>query len=66
MPTNDQRDFAYLQAAAREARAKDVPYLSHLNQAIGIWNYIRIANDIAAQVPPQFARHLRYYLEQRY
>ena len=52
MPTNDQRDFAYLQAAAREARAKDVPYLSHLNQAIGIWNYIRIANDIAAQVPP--------------
>ncbi len=52
MTTNDQRDYAYLQGAAREAQSKNVPYLVHLNQPIGIWNYIRIANDIAAQTPP--------------
>ncbi len=50
MTTNDQHDYAYLQSAAREAQAKNVPYLVHLNQPIGIWNYIRIANDISAQV----------------
>jgi SAM-dependent methyltransferase len=50
MATNDQRDYAYLQSAAHEAQAKNVPYLIHLNQPIGIWNYIRIANDIRAQV----------------
>ncbi len=50
MTTTDQQDYAYLQATAREAQAKNVPYLVHLNQPIGIWNYIRIANDITAQI----------------
>lgn len=51
MTIDDQRDYAYLWANVQAAQARQVPYLNHLNQPIGIWNYIRIANDIADQIP---------------
>jgi len=35
----------------RVAAAKKLPYFLHLDQAVGIWNYIRIANEIADRVP---------------
>lgn len=47
----DQADFAFLRATARAASALHVPHFIHLDQPIGIWNYIRIANDIWQQMP---------------
>lgn len=51
MISRDQTDFAYLTTNALSSDATNAPYLLHLNQPIGIWNYIRIANDIAASIP---------------
>lgn len=47
----DREDFDFLMANAREARAQGVADFLHLDQPVGIWNYIRIANEIAASVP---------------
>jgi SAM-dependent methyltransferase len=47
----DAADFAFLQANARAARALGLTHFLHLDQPIGQWNYIRIANDIARQRP---------------
>lgn len=52
MPSiQDQRDFAFLRANAREGVRQGLPNFLHMDQPIGIWNYIRIANDIARRVP---------------
>ncbi len=51
MTMRDQADYDFLRTNARAAEALQVPYFTHLSQPIGIWNYIRIANDIAQQVP---------------
>jgi SAM-dependent methyltransferase len=52
MPSDqDQRDFAFLRANAQEGVRKGLPFFLHMDQPIGIWNYIRIANDIARQLP---------------
>ena len=47
----DRADYDFLFANARAARALNLPDFLHLDQPIGAWNYIRIANDIARQVP---------------
>src|SRR5215210_4587981 len=46
----DQADFDFLHANAVAARALRLASFTHLDQPIGIWNYIRIANDIARHV----------------
>ncbi len=48
----DQEDYEFLLANARAGRALGLPDFVHLDQPIGLWNYIRIANDIAHQTPP--------------
>ena len=48
----DRQDFEYLLANAQAGRALGLPNFLHLDQPIGIWNYIRIANEIATHVPP--------------
>jgi SAM-dependent methyltransferase len=47
----DRADFDFLAENARAGLALDLPSFLHLDQPIGIWSYIRIANDIAARVP---------------
>jgi 2-polyprenyl-3-methyl-5-hydroxy-6-metoxy-1,4-benzoquinol methylase len=47
----DRADFDFLLASARAGRALDLDDFTHLDQPIGIWNYIRIANDIVRQLP---------------
>jgi len=47
----DQTDFDFLLRNAKEGKAKGLKNFLHLDQPINLWNYIRIANDIAAQVP---------------
>jgi SAM-dependent methyltransferase len=47
----DQSDFDFLHANAEAGKASGVSHFVHLDQPIGIWNYIRIANDIALQMP---------------
>jgi SAM-dependent methyltransferase len=50
--TNQQiEDFSFLMENARAGRALQLPNFIHLDQPIGIWNYIRIADDILTQVP---------------
>jgi SAM-dependent methyltransferase len=49
---HDREDFDVLMANAHEARARALTHFLHLDQPSGIWHYIRIANEIAAQVPP--------------
>jgi SAM-dependent methyltransferase len=58
MPTNrqpedrvDQEDFDFLALTATAARQQGLSHFQHLDQPIGILNYIRIANEIAAAVP---------------
>ncbi len=46
-----REDFAFLLASARAGRALGCEQCLHLDQPIGLWNYIRIADDIARQVP---------------
>ena len=48
----DQADFDFLLANARAGKALGLPAFVHLDQPIGIWSYIRIADDIARQVSP--------------
>jgi SAM-dependent methyltransferase len=47
----DQEDYQFLLANARAGRALGLPDFVHLDQPIGLWNYIRIANDIVRQAP---------------
>ncbi len=46
----NQSDFNFLLSNARAGKALGLPHFIHLDQPIGIWNYIRIADDIARQV----------------
>jgi SAM-dependent methyltransferase len=48
---NDREDFEFLLETARLARKRQIDHFLHLDQPVGIWNYIRIANEIAATVP---------------
>jgi SAM-dependent methyltransferase len=50
MTNLDQVDYAFLRDNARAGLALQLPAFIHLDQPIGAWNYIRIANDIARQV----------------
>lgn len=49
----DQQDFEFLMATSKAGKAQNLPsfLFLHLNQPIGLYNYIRIANDIARQIP---------------
>jgi SAM-dependent methyltransferase len=52
--STDQRareDFEFILASARAGRAMGIDNCIHLDQPIGIWNYVRIADDIVQQVP---------------
>jgi SAM-dependent methyltransferase len=52
VPTaSDRQEFEFLLETARAARARKLDQFLHLAQPVGIWNYIRIANEIAAAVP---------------
>jgi SAM-dependent methyltransferase len=48
---SDQEDFEFLLANARAGLALGLTHFVHLDQPIGIWNYIRIADDIADRTP---------------
>jgi SAM-dependent methyltransferase len=50
--TRDRADFDFLLANARAGLAIDLPSFLHLDQPIGLWSYIRIANDILERVSP--------------
>jgi len=47
----DREDFEILLRTAHEGRERGTQHFSHLDQPVGIWNYIRIANEIADLVP---------------
>jgi SAM-dependent methyltransferase len=47
----DQDDFEFLVANAHAGRAQGLSHFIHLDQPVGIWNYIRIANEIEESVP---------------
>jgi SAM-dependent methyltransferase len=47
----DEEDFEFLLSNARAGKALGLSHFVHLDQPIGIHNYIRIANDIASSVP---------------
>src|SRR5436190_3215399 len=47
----DREDFDFLYVTARAARVAATEHFLHLDQPIGIWNYIRIANEIAERIP---------------
>ena len=49
MPSLDHADYKFLLENARAGKALNLPAFIHLDQPIGIWNYIRITNDIARQ-----------------
>lgn len=44
----DNEDFIFLQANARVGIAQGLSHFLHLDQPIGLWNYIRIANAVAS------------------
>ena len=50
-PSNHQADFDFLTQSARVAIAQGLFGFIHMDQPIGVWNYIRIADDIASQLP---------------
>jgi SAM-dependent methyltransferase len=52
MTDRDQADFDFLTANSRAGQALNLPSFIHLDQPIGLWNYIRIANDIAQVAQP--------------
>lgn len=52
MTSLDQANFDFLLANARAGKALQLQSFIHLDQPIGLWNYIRIANDIAGQLSP--------------
>lgn len=45
-----RRDFDYLLENARAGKALGLASFIHLDQPIGLWNYVRIAEDIAGQI----------------
>src|SRR5688500_11625103 len=47
----DRDDFDFLLENARAGKALGLDHFLHLDQHIGIWNYIRIANEIAERTP---------------
>ena len=47
----DWDDYEFLLATAQAGRAQGLSHFIHLDQPVGIWNYIRIANEIADRVP---------------
>jgi 2-polyprenyl-3-methyl-5-hydroxy-6-metoxy-1,4-benzoquinol methylase len=47
----DREDFDFLRANAQAGIAQGLTHFLHLDQPIGLWNYIRIANDIAKRIP---------------
>ncbi len=47
----DREDYEFLAGVAATARERRLPNFLHLDQPIGIRNYIRIANEIANAVP---------------
>lgn len=47
----DREDFEFLLANARAGLACGADHFLHLDQPVGIWNYVRIANEIATRVP---------------
>jgi SAM-dependent methyltransferase len=49
MTNLDQTDYDFLRDNARAGLALQLPGFIHLDQSIGMWNYIRIANDIVRQ-----------------
>ena len=49
MTALDQADYDFLSANGRLG-ASSGHYFTHLDQPIGVWNYIRIANSIARQI----------------
>lgn len=51
MNERDRADYDFLLATARAGRAAGITHFLHLDQPIGIRNYIRIANEIADRVP---------------
>ncbi len=52
MLTNpDLTNYNFLLDNARAGKALGLQSFLHLDQPIGLWNYIRIANDIRAQLP---------------
>jgi SAM-dependent methyltransferase len=52
MKVTDRADFDFLRASALAGQALGLTYFRHLDQPIGAWNYIRIANDIARRTAP--------------
>jgi len=71
MTDQDQTDYAFLLDNARAGQALQLPAFMHLDQPIGLWNYIRIANDIAQQASGQLLDwgcgygQMTYLLQQR-
>ena len=53
MHSLDQANYAFLTANAQAGVAQHTRCFVHLDQPLGRWNYIRIANDIAAQTTPR-------------
>ncbi len=51
MTSEDRADLDFLLESGAVARTLGLSHSTHLDQAIGIRNYIRIANDIARQLP---------------
>jgi SAM-dependent methyltransferase len=49
--TTDQEDFDFLKQNAEAGKRQNLPNFLHLDQPIGLWNYIRIANDIKRRLP---------------
>ncbi len=49
----DQTDYAFLLENSRAGQALQLPAFMHLDQPIGLWNYIRIANEITHQASGQ-------------
>jgi SAM-dependent methyltransferase len=47
----DYADYEFLCANMQAGRALNLSAFLHLDQPIGLWNYIRIANQIARQAP---------------
>lgn len=47
----DREDLDFLLATARAGREQGLDHFLHLDQPVGILNYIRIANEIADRVP---------------
>jgi 2-polyprenyl-3-methyl-5-hydroxy-6-metoxy-1,4-benzoquinol methylase len=47
----DRADFLFLMRNGEAAKRLGITTLSHLDQAPGVWRYMRIANDIVREAP---------------